>query len=71
MNNLKTIQKFSRTLKNIQDQQDVFQESRLMLIQGQSLRTPGSLTLHLKLYATDCLTIFGHCLVQHYFSPSD
>jgi len=28
MNNLKTIQEFSRTLENIQGQQDVFQESR-------------------------------------------
>ena len=28
MNNLKTIQEFSRTLENIQGQQDVFQEPR-------------------------------------------
>jgi len=28
MDNLKTIQKFSRTPENIQGQQDVFQESR-------------------------------------------
>ena len=28
MNNLKTIQEFSRTPENIQGQQDVFQESR-------------------------------------------
>jgi len=28
MNNLKTIQEFSRTPENIREQQDVFQESR-------------------------------------------
>jgi len=39
MNNLKTIQEFSRALVNIQGQPDVFQESRTKRVLIANLRT--------------------------------
>jgi len=39
MNNLKNIQEFSRTPKNIQGQQDVFQESKTQRVLIASSRT--------------------------------
>jgi len=39
MNNLKTIQEFSRTPENIREQQDVFQESRTYHVLIENSRT--------------------------------
>jgi len=77
MNNLKTIQEFSRRLENIQGQQDVFQESRTKRVLIANSRTilgaQGRLATlhhaHALMMTTGVTETFALCLLYHFHWP--